>query len=133
MITIRDQLWLWGHEAGSHDPGAGPIEWNLPSILDQLERVATDHEIFLGCYMWDLEPRAPMPLDRFQRQCELGLKWLEEGRIAGMVFLASRYCDLQLETVASLRVWINEVGRRPLQRLNRASYVEYDRHQVEAM
>src|SRR4051812_16357391 len=30
MNRVRDRFWLWGHEAGSHNPGTGPIEWNIP-------------------------------------------------------------------------------------------------------
>lgn len=28
--TVRDRFWIWGHEAGSHDPGSHHEEWNLP-------------------------------------------------------------------------------------------------------
>ena len=27
---VRERFWLWGHDAGAHNPGTGPIEWNLP-------------------------------------------------------------------------------------------------------
>jgi len=47
-----------------------------------------------------------MPLDAMARQCELGLRWLHEGRIEGMIFLASCICDLKLETVEWARNWI---------------------------
>jgi hypothetical protein len=93
-------LWTW-HASDLEDLGAN---------LARLEAIAPEHELFLGCYMWDLGPRAPMPLDRFQRQCEQGLKWLRSGRITGMIFLASCYCDLELDTVEWLRGWIAEVG-----------------------
>ncbi len=93
-------LWTW-HASDLEDLGAN---------LARLEAIAPEHELFLGCYMWDLGPRAPMPLDRFQRQCEQGLKWLRSGRITVMIFLASCYCDLELDTVEWLRGWIAEVG-----------------------
>ncbi len=53
-----------------------------------------------------------MPLDLMKKQCELGRKWLKEGRIEGMIFLASNVCDLELETVEWTRKWIAEVGRQ---------------------
>jgi len=42
--------------------------------------------------------------------CEVGLRWLREGRIEGMIFLASCICDLGLKTVEWTRRWITEVG-----------------------
>ena len=55
-----------------------------------------------------------MPMDRMQKQCDLGLRWLREGRIEGMVFLANTICDLSLEPVEWTRRWIEEVGDEPL-------------------
>ncbi len=60
---------------------------------------------------------APTPreaLERMRRQCELGLSWLKEGKIEGMIFLASCICDLELEAVEWTRSWIAEVGQEPL-------------------
>ena len=93
-------LWTW------HSSDLDQLETNLT----RLEALAPDHQRFLGCYMWDLGPRAPMPLDRFQRQCEQAQDWLRSGRIAGLIFLASCYCDLDLDTVEWLRGWIAEIG-----------------------
>jgi hypothetical protein len=50
-----------------------------------------------------------------KKQCDLGLRWLMEGRIEGMIFLASPICDLELETVEWTRQWIARNGARPLQ------------------
>lgn len=97
-----DQISLWTWHSSDLD--------ELDNNLTRLEALAPDHELFLGCYLWDLGPRAPMPLDRLQRQCEQGLEWLRSDRIAGMIFLASCYCDLELDTVEWLRGWIAEVG-----------------------
>lgn len=64
----------------------------------------------LGCYMWDYGGKRPMPLSLMERQCGLGLQWLREGRIEGMIFLASCICDLGLEAVEWTRSWIAAVG-----------------------
>lgn len=93
-------LWTW------HSSDLAELDHNMT----RLESLAPDHDLFLGCYLWDLGPRSPMPLDRLQQQCEHGLNWLRSGRIAGMIFLASCYCDLELDTVEWLRGWIAEVG-----------------------
>ena len=64
--------------------------------------------------MYDYGSRKPMPVDLMQHQCELGLQWLRDGRIDGMIFLASCICDLELEAVEWTREWIQEVGDKPL-------------------
>ena len=74
------------------------------------EKLAPDCGKILGCYMWDYGDRGPMPVELMQQQCETGLKWLREGRIEGIIFLASCICDLQLEAVEWTRQWIAEVG-----------------------
>ena len=79
METVRDRLWVWGHEAGSHNAG-----WNLPTPS---RMTPAEGAFYLG-----------VP------------KWLRQGRIEGMIFLASCICDLELEAVEWTRRWIAEVG-----------------------
>ena len=64
--------------------------------------------------MWDFGIGKPMPLERMKKQCELALRWLQEGRIEGMIFLATNICDLDLEAVNWTRRWIAEVGDQQL-------------------
>ncbi|MBI2441209.1 MAG: hypothetical protein HYV35_07560 [Lentisphaerae bacterium] len=78
------------------------------------EAVAPSCGKLLGCYMWDYGAKRPMPVNLMQKQCEQGLQWLQEGRIEGMIFLASCICDLGLETVEWTRQWVAQVGGRPL-------------------
>ena len=78
----------------------------LELSFDRLEKLAPKHGKLLGCYLWDFGTAKPMPLDLMKKQCELGRKWLEQGRIEGMIFLASNVCDLELETVEWTRKWI---------------------------
>ena len=51
-----------------------------------------------------------MPLDSMKKQCTLGREWMRQGRIEGMIFLASNVCDIELETVEFTRQWIAAVG-----------------------
>ncbi len=83
---------------------------SLESSFGQLEKLAPRQGKLLGCYLWDFGTHQPMPLDFMKRQCELGKQWLEQGRIEGMIFLASNVCDLELETVEWTRQWIAEVA-----------------------
>ena len=64
--------------------------------------------------MYDYGLHIPMPLEAMQMQCETALRWLREGRIEGMIFLASCICDLELETVEWAREWIARVGDEEL-------------------
>ena len=83
---------------------------NLEKNMDKLDTIAPKHRKILGCYLWDYGNKRPMPLDIMKRQCGLGLKWLKEKRIDGMIFLGSNVCDLGLDTVEYTRAWIGEVG-----------------------
>lgn len=64
----------------------------------------------LGCYMYDYGARQLMPLGLMAKQCELGLRWIQEGRIEGMIFLASCICDLEIEAVEWTRRWIRSLA-----------------------
>lgn len=83
---------------------------NIVEKYPLLEEIIPDRKRLLGCYMWDYGTHAPMPVDMMRFQCETGLKWLEEGRIQGMIFLASCVCDLDLEAVQWTREWIAANG-----------------------
>ena len=97
-------LWTWRSEDLEH----------LEKNFRRLEELAPDHGKLLGCYMWDFGNKAPMPLARMKKQCELGLRWLGEGRIEGIVFLANTVADLDLEAVEWTRQWIAAVGEQEL-------------------
>jgi len=90
--------------------------WKASDLVDmemnfaKFEKVAPKCGKLLGCYMWDYGTHLPMPVDLMKMQCETGLQWLRDGRIEGMIFLASCICDLELEAVEWTRQWISEVG-----------------------
>lgn len=68
----------------------------------------------LGLYMFDFGNARPLPVPLMERQCELGLKWLREGRVEGLILLSTSICDLGLETVEWSRRWIEAVGDEQL-------------------
>jgi hypothetical protein len=86
----------------------------LEENFERVERLAPSRRKVLGCYMWDYGNRKPMPISLMKRQCQLGLQWLQDGRIDGMIFLASCICDLELETVEWTKRWIQKVGDEPI-------------------
>jgi hypothetical protein len=86
----------------------------LQPNFEGIEKLVTSHRKVLGCYFWDFAAKKPVPLDKMQHQCELGLKWLKEGRLDGMLFLSACFCDLELENVEWTRRWIQKVGDQKL-------------------
>jgi hypothetical protein len=97
-------FWTWGSERLKE----------LEANLERLEQEAPRCGRVLGCYLWDYGRKKPMPLNLMRHQCEVGLRWLRQGRIAGMIFLASCLCDLDLEAVEWTRNWIAQVGDEQL-------------------
>jgi hypothetical protein len=83
---------------------------NLEQNFARFEQVVGDKRKVLGVYMWDYGAKHPMPLLMMEHQCSLGLRWLREGRIDDMIFLASCICDLGLEAVDWAREWIGKHG-----------------------
>ena len=132
QLTVSDRkldLWvvLYNHQlehpVGPHLETCDVVTfwtWTADQVVDleknfpRAEELAPSPRKILGCYMYDYGNRQPMPVDLMQHQCELGLQWLRDGRINGMIFLASCICDLELEAVEWTREWIQAVGDEPL-------------------
>ena len=105
-LNLCDVVTFWTWKAAD----LGDLERNF----DEFQSLASEKRKVLGCYFWDYGGEKPMPLELMQHQCQLGLKWLEQGEIEGMIFLASCICDLGLEAVEWTRDWIARVGERSL-------------------
>lgn len=71
--------------------------------------------VLLGCYMYDFDQSKPLPVERMKMQVELGHRWLCDGRIAGMIFLATPNVDVGLEAVEWTRQWIVQMGDEELE------------------
>jgi hypothetical protein len=74
---------------------------NLPDYVSRLEAAVKRPRIVLGCDFWDFVNRAPVPVALMEYQCNLGLEWLQQGRIDGMI-------------VEWTREWIAAVGDSPI-------------------
>lgn len=81
--------WIWWSE------GINELE----KSFDKFCKIVPSKKKALGIYMWDYGNNKGMPLDLFQKECEIGLKWLKENKIEGIIFLASCIVDLGLPTV----------------------------------
>jgi hypothetical protein len=93
----------------------------LQSNFEKARKLAPASRFVLGCYMWDYGVHQPLPVAAMEHQCEQGLKWMKQGQIDGMIFLASCICDLGLETVEWSRQWIRKVGDQRLSKAGKRS------------
>lgn len=103
LLGLFDVLTLW--------------TWNaeeLPQLeenMEALEAIAPKQtRKALGLYIYDYRNLRPVPLDLMRHQCELGLRWLKEGRVSQLIFLANTVLDLDFESGEWARKWIAEVG-----------------------
>ncbi len=87
---------------------------SLENNFDKFVKASPGKRRVLGCYMWNYGEKKSMDIKQMEHQCNLGLKWLKEGTIEGMIFLATCICDLDLETVEWTRKWIEQVGNEEL-------------------
>ena len=101
-LELCDKIALWTWVANNLE--------DLERNFEKCEKISPGSDKLLGCYMWDYGTHKPMPVDLMEMQCEMGLRWLREGRIDGMIFLASCICDLDLDAVEWTRSWITGVG-----------------------
>ena len=85
---------------------------NLEQSFERVEKISPFSRKVLGCYMYDYGDKKPMPVSLMEKQCHLGLRWLQEGRIEGMIFLASCICDVGLEAVEWTRQWIQKLEEK---------------------
>lgn len=90
---------------------------NLEANFETLRRIVASKPILLGCYLFDYGDNKQMTVDRMKGQCELGLRWLHEGKIEGMIFLASNVCDMDLPAVEWTRKWTTLVGKQKIRHL----------------
>jgi hypothetical protein len=87
---------------------------HLDANVAKLEKLSPGVRILLGCYTADyLQERTPMwlplPVATMQYQCELGLKWLRQGRIEGIIIYGN-FCDLGWPSTEWAREWVRKVG-----------------------
>ncbi len=102
-----DQVSLWTWRPADLD--------RMTENLTALEKLIPGKPVLLGCYMYDFDQRRPLTVERMKMQVETGYRWLREGRVAGMIFLATPNMDVDLEAVEWTRKWIRRVGDEELE------------------
>jgi len=101
-LNLIDVIVLWSWKPG--------FLANLEQNLELVEKSAPRARKILGCYFVDYDNKTTWPVSGMQTQCELGLRWLQSGRIQGIMFLGNTVEDLGYEAVEWTRRWIQKVG-----------------------
>jgi hypothetical protein len=91
---------------------------NLDANLARLKKLVPESRILLGCYTAEYDGKRtpmwlPLPVPAMKHQCEVGLRWLQEGRIEGIIIYGN-FFDLGWECVEWAREWIKKVGETKL-------------------
>jgi hypothetical protein len=91
---------------------------NLEANLTKLEKLAPKSRILLSCYTAEFEAKrtpawTPLPVPAMQHQCEVGLRWLRQGRIDGLRFYGN-FLDFEWDAMRWAREWIQKVGETKL-------------------
>ena len=92
-------LWTWESKDLVH----------LEENFENFEKKFPKHKKLLGIYMFDFTTGKAVPNELMEHQCELGLRWLKEGRIDGMIFEANSLMGFGLPSELWLRDWIKKV------------------------
>ena len=79
---------------------------NLQRNFQTYRQILPDTRTLLGVYMWDFGNSKPITLELMEHQCRLGLQWLKEGKIEGLIFHCTPLCDMKLESVEWSKKWI---------------------------
>lgn len=113
---------IYTHEVDAVDPklmnyidGISLWTWDSNNLLyleenfKKLELKFPNHKKLLGIYMFDFSKDMPVPNDLMEHQCNLGLQWMQEGRLDGMIFEANSVMGIGLTSELWLRDWIKKV------------------------
>ncbi len=103
----------------------------LESNIKKLRSLAPDKRIVLGCYMYDYGVSKPIPIERMVEQCNVALKFLKEGTIEGIVFLATVITDLKLDAVEWSREWIAHVGNKNIRDIDLAEVDSWTKKSIQ--
>lgn len=79
---------------------------NLQRNFETYRKIIPGTRTLLGIYMWDFGNSKPVPAELMAHQCALGLRWLKEGQVEGLIFHCTPLCDMGLEAVEWARAWI---------------------------
>lgn len=87
---------------------------DLPKVEENYNKLQSllksEKRIMAGCYMWDYGDHKSMPMDLMKYQLEIYKKWLEEGKIGGVILCSNCIADIGLDTVDYTKEWLSHNG-----------------------
>lgn len=97
-VNEVDQVYLWTWKARELV--------NLEANFAAYRKIAPTKPTLLGIYMWDFGEKKTIPVSLMEHQCRLGLEWLKQGQIEGLIFHCTPLCGMKLEAVEWSKDWI---------------------------
>lgn len=97
-VDVVDQVYLWTWKARELT--------NLEANFAAYRKIAPTKPTLLGIYMWDFGEKKTIPVSLMEHQCRLGLDWLKQGQIEGLIFHCTPLCGMKLEAVEWSKDWI---------------------------
>ncbi len=89
---------------------------DIENNLQKFEQLYPYKRMMLGCYLVDYHRKQGIPVDLMKHQCEVGLRWLQQGRIEGIIFMGNTVMDMGFESVEWTRHWIQQLGGTKLKK-----------------
>ena len=81
------------------------MEENLAKVESQLTK---GQKIYAGCYMHDYGDCKEMPVETMTYQLEVYKRWIQEGRIEGIIICSNCIADIGLPAVDVTKKWIED-------------------------
>ena len=81
----------------------------LKDNFEKIEKLYPNKKKLLGIYMYSFHDRRPTPVELMEKQCNLALELLREGRLDGLIFEANSVMGVGLESEMWLRDWVEKV------------------------
>jgi hypothetical protein len=97
-LDLVDVVYFWTWHASDLE--------NLETNFAAYRKIEPAKRTLLGIYMWDFAEKKPISLARMEHQCRMGLQWLKQGEIEGLIFHCTPLCGLKLEAVEWSKDWI---------------------------
>jgi hypothetical protein len=110
FLKLIDVITLWTGETAQLA--------HLDANLARLKELVPGSRILLGCYTAEYDKNRtpmwlPLPVPAMKHQCEVGLRWLRDRRIEGIIIYGN-FFDLGWDSVEWAREWIQKIGETKL-------------------
>ena len=81
---------------------------NWEENIKKAREVFPNQKILLGIYLFEFSTSTPTPIELMEHQCEIGLKYMKEGVLDGMIFECNAEMGVGMQSELWLREWIKK-------------------------